>query len=253
MAETPGNAGKQPRSRVHKVEIKRQPRSYASYWLALLALAAVVVSLSQGELVKRHNSFSVRPLLDVEYDLNAEHEWSTVHLVNDGLGPAIVQWAEVRLDGRRPSNPDQLNGWPEIKATFPDTTPPPTHEFYIAEEVIAVAASKPLLRLPNLEKSIDGRDTNVNFFRRLEHLICYCSLYGECWTFRVRLPGDRRTTKGCHPDASGVPEIPFETPQVVSPPSDDAGVPPSAFPAQPAARPAPAFNQDPSEFKALTP
>lgn len=216
------------KSRVHNVEIIKLPGSHTSFWLAALALAAVLVSLSQSQLVKQHNAISVRPLLDVEYHLDADHEWTIVFLANDGLGPAVVKWAEVRLDGRRPKN-SHLNGWTELKQSFPDVQPTPTHEFYIREEVIRADAQKPLIRLPNLQKTVEARNKNVNFLRRIQHVICYCSLYGDCWTFSVRLPGDRKTSHGCVSGAELYPETIFESLPEVLPP-DLKDVPPSAFP-----------------------
>jgi hypothetical protein len=64
----------------------------------VVALAAVAVTIWQGMLTRKHNRLSVLPRLRIDFDHPTGGE-VVVTLMNTGLGPAVINSYEVRVDG----------------------------------------------------------------------------------------------------------------------------------------------------------
>jgi hypothetical protein len=68
---------------------------------AVIALCALALSIWQGILAKKHNRLSVRPHLTTRTHSDAEKGLYVVDLINNGIGPAIIEEFTVKVDGKR--------------------------------------------------------------------------------------------------------------------------------------------------------
>src|SRR5262249_40744468 len=74
----------------------------------LIAGTALVVSVAAGRSARRHNQYSVRPLLQLWSVRWPDH--AGIRLVNFGLGPAIITKTTLVIDG------STIGGWDEVSA-----------------------------------------------------------------------------------------------------------------------------------------
>jgi hypothetical protein len=165
-----------------------------------IAIAAVLVSgLTAGTLIYQTRvigdqfSATIWPYLSVSttYDPNGE----TIEVTNDGVGPALVRSAQLRVDGR------DVRAWndyvsvlahdPEVRKAFLRTR----------TALLAGSASHPTLSMSSIGPSSTLRPgetytlLKVSFLESLpsqalaRHSVaidfCYCSLNGSCWTLHA--------------------------------------------------------------------
>lgn len=67
---------------------------------AVIALCALGLSVWQGILARKHNRLSFRPHFTTWTHSNAEKGFYTVELINNGIGPAIIEEFTIKVDGR---------------------------------------------------------------------------------------------------------------------------------------------------------
>lgn len=64
----------------------------------LIALSASIATIWQGVLMRKHNRLSIKPLLRIDTFILADQP-PTISIVNDGVGPAIIESIEIFFDG----------------------------------------------------------------------------------------------------------------------------------------------------------
>lgn len=70
------------------------------YAVIVIALSALVVSITQTQIQQKHNRLTVKPYLHYSLDQSFEDEMATVYVVNDGFGPAIVEAITFTYKGK---------------------------------------------------------------------------------------------------------------------------------------------------------
>jgi hypothetical protein len=176
----------------------RTARSYGSrrwqddvvaYGAAVVALAALGVSVWQGILTRDHNRLSVLPVLFAYSDFTLGAEGSGLFIANRGGGPAILNSSTVSLEGKKPQNMTD-EGWQAIMRDSGMSLKAGTISWRF-EPGAVIDAHDPILvlRLDNGE-TVDELSALKQFVEadlRLE--LCYCSLYRECR--RMTYAGDK--------------------------------------------------------------
>ncbi len=148
--------------------------------LALLASAgATVASVVQTHVIGDQLSSSVWPYLSLQTEMAAGKSL-TVSLVNDGLGPALVRSAVVKIDGRAArgwhdaltelgADPQALQlkkgSGPQLFASFGQGT------VLRAGNALTVAR----IENPGVVSKISAE------LRRVSIDVCYCSILQKCW------------------------------------------------------------------------
>lgn len=74
----------------------------------LVAIFALLISVWQGCEQRRHNRYSIRPLLN--FDVQSSNETKNIQLANEGLGPAIFKRFSIEIDGQKLDGKDG-NPW----------------------------------------------------------------------------------------------------------------------------------------------
>ncbi len=65
----------------------------------MVSVCALAATLWQGYAIQKHNRLMVQPILDTEINTELNGDWIVV-VQNNGLGPARVSQADIRVDGR---------------------------------------------------------------------------------------------------------------------------------------------------------
>ncbi len=69
-------------------------------WQGIIALLALGFSIWQGWQIRIHNKLSVRPHLTTWINTDAEKGYYTIELINNGIGPALVEEFLLKVDGK---------------------------------------------------------------------------------------------------------------------------------------------------------
>jgi hypothetical protein len=146
----------------------------------LIALAALTVgaltassALYQSRMYSEQFSATVWPYLS--FNATASPTTFELRLENDGAGPAIIDGAEVLVDGKRERS--------IIASLHKMKLAAPGHFLYSSlepGEVIRAGASAMLVKVA--EPHIAGLGPA---YRRLEVNVYYCSLLNRCWVVRL--------------------------------------------------------------------
>ena len=67
---------------------------------AIIALCAFAISVWQGVVSRKHNRMSVRPHLTTWRHSSASRGYYQVDLINNGIGPALIEKFSVKIDGK---------------------------------------------------------------------------------------------------------------------------------------------------------
>jgi hypothetical protein len=149
---------------------KQTPDRWISLSAAAIALCALLFSFYQGYLVRDHNRKSVRPLIVIG-GLHDE-KGSGFRIGNEGLGPGIIQWFEVTVNGKPVKNWMEFYEAVGLPGTFSARYLNPTQA-----TVIRPGRSEDLFWVSPGPADNTLRTTKAVITMRL----CYCSIYDECW------------------------------------------------------------------------
>ena len=144
---------------------------------AFVGLLALCVSGYTAYLQRQQVSAQVWPYLEPGMS-GSRHE---LVLFNKGVGPAIIEWVQVLVDGKPQRN------WPAVfKALGIDYG---HHIPYSTINGVVISAND------HIDQLVFPNNDEFNRFtheaKRVELRLCYCSSLGECWTYRdvATLPG----------------------------------------------------------------
>ena len=143
---------------------------------AVIALAALGLTVQQTQLSRAHNRLSVQPVLDFE-ETYRSGERAGLRLRNVGLGPARIVSGEVWLDGRRR---DEAFGRPAIDAVRDELGAQqrrPSATTFSPGAVLATDYSAFMLSVHPYDKNNDS--AFVDLIGQLRIIIVYASLYGD--------------------------------------------------------------------------
>lgn len=65
-----------------------------------VALCAFVFSFWQAKIVRDHNKISVKPHLTTWNSVDHDNGIYVVHVLNNGIGPALINKFEIRVDNK---------------------------------------------------------------------------------------------------------------------------------------------------------
>jgi len=98
----------------------------------IIAVCALGLSIWQGVQIRKHNRLSFRPHLTTWTHRNAENGSYAVELINNGLGPAVIDDFVVYVDGTRISGHGTEPIEKALKIIFPNLAYQ-SHHSYVAK------------------------------------------------------------------------------------------------------------------------
>ena len=166
---------------------------------SLIAVIALLMSsvtagamLYQTHVIEQQFAATVWPYLSVEVDNNPNS--ISVHLINDGAGPALVRSAQLVVDGKPMSTWNELfaliHADPDLRAAGRRASGSSEQSSSIdASTIVRAGDSRPLVAessaAPIVLKAVRKHRIALNF--------CYCSINDRCWTLDSDLGGSRVT------------------------------------------------------------
>jgi hypothetical protein len=150
-------------------------------WLSMAAgvgaICAVAISLYQAALAREQQRASAWPYLNQSnsYVLGQPY---TRQVENQGVGPARVRSFEVLVDGRPVRTWDAA-----VLALTGKANSGLVYSSFGRGSVLPPGTTRMLLRLPPGDQA---RAFWVGAQTRLETVVCYCSIYEECWQADTR-------------------------------------------------------------------
>lgn len=144
----------------------------------VIAFCALGLSIWQGVLARKHNRLSFRPHLSWMINSDAEKGFYSVELINNGIGPAIIENFSVKVDGKLISGDGTEKIENALKIVFPNLPYKANHSVLAKgysmapKEQCTVFAVQFLCKVPSKE-FVDHAINRSN----LE--IPYKSFYGE--------------------------------------------------------------------------
>ena len=141
--------------------------SVCAIMIAILSLFVSVYGSYQSRL---HYRLSIKPALQVIF--YADDVWEGFQLKSSGLGPGIIKWIEVLLDGKPQRSWEEVMEKLNIQLT----------EKYSINSIYPKDVYKPneVTNLFVLKNNLKGRALR-KYSKRIKINICYCSFYDECW------------------------------------------------------------------------
>ena len=127
------------------------------------AVCALVATIWQGVVARKHNRLSVKPVLT----LYREESDGKIYIKNNGTGPALIREYELYKDGRLIEEGDVQSSIPLLARAASLTTG------------VALAPGD-TIDLIESRTYMDG--THVPPLEALRIRILYTSIYGETWT-----------------------------------------------------------------------
>jgi hypothetical protein len=190
---------------IHAQPIHRGPWNSLTAWSSAqwIALASIVIalvslwfSMYQGSAIRQHQRMSMRPWLQIDF----RHDTSGAGFVlaRAGTGPALIRSFEVFVDGKPQSD------WSAVRAALglPDDQ---SYRFSLPIPGILYMPGSDL-PLFWFEPS-SASALLIERWVRLDIVVCYCSLYDECWRL-VHSHNDR--VQSCTP----LSNIQFRPPRI---------------------------------------
>jgi hypothetical protein len=149
----------------------------------VIALCALGISVWQGIQTRKHNKLSFRPHLTTWTHSNIEKGFYAIELINNGLGPAIIESFTVKIDGKQISGEGAEPIEKALKILFPNHTYQ-SHHSYVAKgysmaakercTVVAVQFTGPHLPSPEfVEHAINRGELEISyksFYEEVFHL-----------------------------------------------------------------------------------
>jgi len=160
----------------------------------IAAITAVAVSLYQSALARRQLRASAWPYVSQGNAFPPGANYTRI-VGNEGVGPARVRAFEVRVDGR------PVRTWNDaVRALTGEGEPRLIYSSFGRGSVLPAGATRALLTLPGGERALKFWSEAQT---RLETVVCYCSVYDECW--RASSEQDEpRAVRECRVDSASM-------------------------------------------------
>ena len=143
---------------------------------AVIALCALITTIWQGVVSRRHNRMSVKPVLDFDREVRPKEMFS-ISLKNHGVGVAIIQSIRIENNGKRlPFGADAVN---EIAKDYPISLP--SFEFSEIDPRTALSAGAEVLLFSVKLHGVndDDRSALLKMFNESRIHVRYESVYKE--------------------------------------------------------------------------
>lgn len=160
---------------------------------AVIALCALVFSFYQGALTRKHNRLSFRPHLTTWRSANTEKGFYSIEIINNGIGPAIIEEFIVSVDGKRIAGTGADVTEAALKTLFPDIPYRSDHSFLDKGYSMAPKERCAFLEVQFLGKPLPSEEFVKDAMGRGDLKITYKSFYDE--TFHYFSTKDEKSSK----------------------------------------------------------
>ncbi len=152
----------------------------------VVGLSALFVAWDQAQIMRKQQHASVIPIVNVAggFSSVAEENVMTISIQNDGIGPALVESAQLVVAGER------IADWPDLEARLLPEALRPRLDVSLSSAIGVLAAGERLdvlvARWPR-EPAVDAAfrvlqaDVYGSMGDTTDFGVCYCSVFDKCW------------------------------------------------------------------------
>jgi hypothetical protein len=149
----------------------------------VIAVCALGYTIWQGKQMQRHNKLSFRPHLTSWSHQNHEQGAYALDVMNNGLGPAVIDDFMVKVDGKIMSGEGREPIEKAVKVLFPNAQYN-LHQDYMAKDYSMAAKEKcAILAIQFADGTLLTKEFIEHAFNRADLIIKYKSFYGEEFTY----------------------------------------------------------------------
>lgn len=165
-------------------KLSADTNTIVSFSAIIVSIASIFIATWQGVETRRHNRLSVRPKLDLSFDVGKNNFGYSI--LNQGLGPAIITERKIFFDGKEFNPPMKYFGW---ATALQDTLQLMNMKLAVAfplSKGVTIRAGEPWIIIQFSEQ--DNKDLTIDpkmIYRRLAFKINYESIYGESFTCQI--------------------------------------------------------------------
>ena len=143
-----------------------------------IAVIALLVSIWQGLVTRRHNRLSVTPHIDIS--LQKYRERFGFLMDNTGVGPAVIEWFSIRIDDKEIPYESGSGGWKEACTNIGIDNLNISYAFYKAGDFMKSGTSFWALRWDDSGTASEEQLKSVaDRFQHIHLSIGYRSVYGD--------------------------------------------------------------------------
>jgi hypothetical protein len=165
----------------------REPETFIAVAALVVSVTAVVVGIYEASLQRAHDRAEVWPHLEISTWLNGNA--ALVRLENTGLGPAVVKFMEVRVDGT------PQDSWDDALRALYGHEPPPHSNSTVRNHSLRGGDRAELVSVPEKE----APRPFWPWIGRVVVRACYASVFDSYWivTDTLGKPDRWQETLGC--------------------------------------------------------
>lgn len=147
-----------------------EPETFIAAAALVVSISAVIVGLYEASLQRHHDRAEVWPRLEIETFTGTDG--ATITVENTGIGPAVVKYAVVTVDGRPQRN------WAQALTAWLGSQPANLGQESVFNHGLRAGAKVAVLSIPH-------PDVPEHFWDKVGRIgvtICYGSVFDEFWT-----------------------------------------------------------------------
>ena len=161
--------------------MEEKSHSTVDRWLSIAAaigaICAVAIAVYQAALAREQQRASAWPFLAQSNSYLTGQPY-TRQVENQGVGPALVRSFRVLVDGK------PAHTWSDaVRALIGQPDSGLVYYSFGRGKVVPAGATRVLLTLPPGNQALSFWQAAQT---RLETVVCYCSVYNECWNADTR-------------------------------------------------------------------
>ena len=146
----------------------------------IVASCAIIISIWQGMVNRKHNRMSVRPHLTTWRQIDPSNGYYQVDLINNGIGPALIEKFCVKVDGKVLPGAELEVIETAMKILFPNNAYTLGKAYVGKGYAMAPKERCTIVSVQFLEKPGPSIETVEHaLLRRADLEITYTSFYGE--------------------------------------------------------------------------
>ncbi len=146
---------------------------------SIIALCALGLTIWQAFLSRKHNKLTVKPYLTTWSTILADEYFYQIDLMNNGVGPALIQSFRVFIDNEELSGTESELIDRAIKMLFPKTGYNSYNSFLSKGYMMAAKDKHELIKIKFSDISKLKFEDVEHAYKRIRILIEYESIYNE--------------------------------------------------------------------------
>ncbi len=149
----------------------------------IIALCALIFTILQNKRAQKHNKLSFRPHLTSWTHKNSGNGFYAVELMNNGIGPALIESFTIKVDGKIISGEETEPIEKALKILFPKIDYQSRQSYFAKGYSMGAKEKMTLVAIQFTEKPPPTPEVVNHAFNRTDLIVNYKSFYEEPFTY----------------------------------------------------------------------